>query len=146
MKTKAFFLTFAVLVCAAVSGGATQPTFTTFDAPGAGTAPEQGTNAFGINPEGAITGFSRDSNDVRHGFLRNRDGMMIGFDAPGSGTDSFQGTRAYALNPEGTISGYYLDTEGTAHGYLRFNKWRFHYFRSTRRRARVLSRHFFFCL
>jgi hypothetical protein len=121
MKTKALFLIFAVLACAAVSRGARQPTFTTFDAPGAGTTPEQGTLAYGINPQGAITGFTRGSDDVRHGFLRNRDGTMIGFDAPGSGAEDFLGTRAYAMNPGGIIGGYYLDTEGAAHGYLRFS-------------------------
>ena len=92
-----------MLICAAISAGAAQPTYTTIDAPGAGTAPGQGTFAYGINPQGAITGFVRGSDDARHGFLRNRDGTMIGFDAPGSGTDDFLGTRAYALNPEGTF-------------------------------------------
>src|SRR5947209_6920721 len=32
-------------------------TFTTFDAPGAGTGSHQGTRAFAINPAGAITGY-----------------------------------------------------------------------------------------
>ena len=45
---------------------------TTFDAPGAGTGPGQGTAAFSgaTNPGGATTGAYLDSNNVFHGFLR----------------------------------------------------------------------------
>jgi hypothetical protein len=49
----------------------------TFDAPGAGSTPGtsnstwyQGTQAAAINPEGAITGYYTDANNVIHGFLR----------------------------------------------------------------------------
>jgi hypothetical protein len=47
-------------------------TITTFDAPGAGTGPGQGTAAFtgATNPAGATTGAYIDSNNVLHGFLR----------------------------------------------------------------------------
>ena len=45
-------------------------TFTTFDAPGAGTGPGQGTVALSNNPAGAITGYYTDGNNVSHGFLR----------------------------------------------------------------------------
>jgi len=48
-------------------------TITKFDAPGAGTAPNQGTVAVAINPEGAITGFYYDASDVSHGFVREGD-------------------------------------------------------------------------
>ena len=43
-----------------------------FDAPGAGTAVRQGTFAYTINPSGTITGFTRDTNFVRHAFLRDK--------------------------------------------------------------------------
>lgn len=43
---------------------------TTFDAPGAGTGPGQGTIAATPNPAGAIVGFEIDSGGVFHGFLR----------------------------------------------------------------------------
>lgn len=96
-----------------------QAMIVTFDAPGAGTEPGQGTSAFAINPAGAITGFLRDASDVRHGFLRARDGTITTFDAPGSGAGSHQGTRAYSINPAGAIAGWYSDASGVVHGYLR---------------------------
>jgi hypothetical protein len=43
---------------------------TTFDVPGAGTGPFQGTIPLSNNPVGAITGYYIDANDVTHGFLR----------------------------------------------------------------------------
>ena len=102
-------------------------TITTFDAPGAGTAPGQGTIAFGINPAGAIAGFTRDANSARHGFLRAPDGTITVFDDPNAGTCSTscgtigngQGTRAFAINPVGTITGSYTDNSGRCHGYVR---------------------------
>ena len=47
------------------------PTIITFDAPGAGTGPGQGTLSFAINPAGLITGFYVDAGDAIHGFLRD---------------------------------------------------------------------------
>ena len=47
--------------------------FTTFDAPGAGTGPGQGTRGFSIAPNGVVTGFLLDSNIVVHGFVREAD-------------------------------------------------------------------------
>ena len=44
-----------------------RPTIITFDAPGAGTGPGQGTLAFAINPEGLITGLYIDPGDASHG-------------------------------------------------------------------------------
>ena len=47
-----------------------EPTITTFDFPGAGTGPFQGTVPLCNNPAGAIIGYYIDSSDVNHGFLR----------------------------------------------------------------------------
>ena len=91
----------------------------TFEAPQSGTGLGQGTRALGINPAGAITGFTRDAGNVRHGFLRARDGAFTMFDAPGAGTGPGQGTRAYSINPGGAIAGWYSDASGVVHGYLR---------------------------
>ena len=91
----------------------------TFEAPQSGTGLGQGTRALGINPAGAITGFTRDAGNVRHGFLRARDGAFTMFDAPGAGTSPGQGTRAYSINPGGAIAGWYSDASGVVHGYLR---------------------------
>ena len=96
-----------------------QAKIVTFEAPQSGTGLGQGTRALGINPAGAITGFTRDAGNVRHGFLRARDGAFTMFDAPGAGTSPGQGTRAYSINPGGAIAGWYSDASGVVHGYLR---------------------------
>ena len=110
-----------------MNAGRTNTTITTFDAPGAGTAAGQGTIAFAINLSGAITGFTRDANNARHGFLRAPDGTFTIFDDPAAGTCSTscgtigigQGTRAYAINPSGQIAGFYTDNSARCHGYVR---------------------------
>src|SRR5215469_15691421 len=102
-------------------------TITTFDAPGAGTAADQGTIAFAVNLSGAIAGFTRDTNNARHGFLRAPDGTFTIFDDPNAGTCSTscgnigngQGTRAYAINPSGQIVGFFTDNSARCHGYVR---------------------------
>src|SRR6201987_1197263 len=104
-----------------VNAGGTTTTITTFDAPGAGTI------AFAINLSGAITGFTRDANNARHGFVRAPDGTFTIFDDPNAGTCSAscgnigngQGTRAYAINPSGQIVGFYTDNTARCHGYVR---------------------------
>src|SRR5437899_1818506 len=109
------------------NAGGTKTTITTFDAPGAGTAAGQGTIAFAINLSGAITGFIRDANNARHGFLRAPDGTFTIFDDPNAGSCSAscgnigngQGTRAFAINPSGQIVGSYTDNIGRCHGYVR---------------------------
>ena len=108
-----------------VNAGGT--TITTFDAPGAGTGADQGTTGFGINPAGVITGFMRDANFARHGFLRVPDGTITVFDDPNAGTcttscgtiGNGQGTRAYAINPSGLIVGFFTDNSARCHGYVR---------------------------
>ena len=55
---------------------AMQPTITTFDVPGAGTGPFQGPNVYSIAPNGAVTGFFFDPNNVVHGFVREADGAL----------------------------------------------------------------------
>src|SRR6201984_3250743 len=110
-----------------VNASGTTTTITTFDAPGAGTAAGQGTIAFAINLSGAIAGFTRDTNNARHGFLRATDGTFTIFDDPNAGTCSTscgnigngQGTRAYAINPLGQIVGFYTDNTARCHGYVR---------------------------
>ena len=111
-----------ILVALAISTSISAQTITTFDAPGAGTGPLQGTYAINIGPSGTIIGFSRDANDVRHGFIRSKHGSFIIFDAPGAGTGPGQGTRAYATNPSGTITGFFSDSANVAHGYVRSNQ------------------------
>src|SRR4029453_1566712 len=109
----------AILLGLAASIQASAQTITTFDAPGAGTGPGQGTSALNINPAGTIVGFSRDSNRARHAFIRSTDGNFTVFDAPDAGTGPGQGTRAYAINPDGTITGFFIDSANVGHGYVR---------------------------
>src|SRR5437667_2603577 len=96
-----------------------QPTITTFDAPGAGTGPGQGTLPFAINPAGTVLGYYIDAGDARHGFLRTPNGAITTFDAPGAGTGPGQGTTAFSINPAGVIAGRYIDASDAFHGFLR---------------------------
>ena len=105
---------------------ARQGTITTFDAPGAGTGPGQGTLPESINPSGEITGFYTDSSGLSHGFLRGRDGTIITFDAPGAGNGGCappiicsSGTQGASINPRGTIAGQFVDNNGVFHGFVR---------------------------
>ena len=110
-----------------VNAGGTKTTIIKFDAPGAGTAAGLGTFPSGINSAGAITGFIRDANAARHGFMRAPDGTFTIFDDPAAGTCSTscgtvgngQGTRAYAINQAGTITGFFTDNSARCHGYVR---------------------------
>jgi hypothetical protein len=99
--------------------------FTDYAAPGAGTQPGQGTVGFGNNEWGTITGFTRDSNWVRHGFLRLSSGRFTVFDDPNAGTCSTPcesvalGTRAFSINNSGAITGYWTDSSNVAYAYVR---------------------------
>jgi hypothetical protein len=89
-----------ILVALAISIPISAQTITTFDAPGAGTGPLQGTYATNIGPVGTIIGFSRDVNDVRHGFVRSQDGSFTIFDAPGAGTGAGPGDARLLHQPD----------------------------------------------
>jgi hypothetical protein len=86
----------------------------TFDVQGAGTGANQGTEALGINLEGAITGVYIDEHNVWRGFLRAPDGIVTSFEVPGAA-----GTGAESINPAGVITAPYWDAKGVYHGYLR---------------------------
>lgn len=97
-------------------------TFTTLDAPGAGTGDVQGTwsaTFCTLNPAGAITGWYVDAGNALHGYLRTAKGTITTFDAPGGGTGAIQGTVPLSLNPERAVTGFYLDGSSAFHGYLR---------------------------
>jgi hypothetical protein len=111
-----------ILIALAISIPLSAQTITTFDAPGAGTGAFQGTFPFSVDPSGTIIGRTRDAGDVRHGFIRSRQGSYTIFDAPGAGTASGQGTWAYQTNPKGEITGFFYDSTTAAHGYVRSNQ------------------------
>jgi hypothetical protein len=119
-----------------ISGNYTDPTgvghiflrapdgaFTTVDAPVAGTGEVQGTWTAGpnnLNPAGAIIGWSVDSGNALHAFLRTARGKVTTFDARGAGTGAIQGTVPLSLNPENAITGFYLDGHSVFHGFVRW--------------------------
>lgn len=129
-KIRALWLTVCVFGLAAVAS-AGQPRFITFDAPGAGTGPFQGTGCFFsdcyvlLNDLGEITGYYMDVNNVVHGFIRSPEGKFTTFDAPGADTSpqpspfSLVGTIPTGINDAGAITGYYVDASGNDHGFLR---------------------------
>jgi len=102
-----------------VSAGAQKATIVTFDAPGAGTDPGQGTTPNGIDAQGAVVGWYVDAGNVNHGFLRTPDGRFTTIDVPGAGTGAGQGTVAFAINQAGAITGTYFDASCLYHGFLR---------------------------
>ncbi len=114
-------------VCVA---GCTSPsTFTTFEAPGAGTAdigancfvPQtcQGTYAFSNNAFGVIAGFYRDSSNVIHGYVTAPPyTTFTTLNEPDAGTGANQGTFATNVNLEGDIAGNYTDASGVSHGFV----------------------------
>lgn len=94
------------------------PTFTTIDAPGAGTASGEGTFGPGINASGETVGYYIDANGVVHGFIRSSGGTMTTVDAPGAGTALNLGTIVMAVNTSGEVTGYYADSNGVLHSYI----------------------------
>jgi hypothetical protein len=107
------------LAMAAVTSSSAQ-TFTTFNAPGAGTGKAQGTIALNINTAGAVTGIYYDSNGLAHGFVRPAGGGTIAvFDAPGAGTGTNQGTFPISINAAGTVVGMLANSSNVYGGFMR---------------------------
>jgi hypothetical protein len=95
-------------------------TFTTFNAPGAGTSSGQGTVFQDINLTGAITGYDVDAGYVYHDFLLTPDGHFTVFDPPGADIiDAGYGSEALSINRKGAITGFYRDEYTVFHGFLR---------------------------
>jgi hypothetical protein len=103
-----------------VSGCGTASTFTTYNAPGAGTAAGQGTITFSINVFGVITGFLIDANNVSHGFVTTAPFKHFTIlNEPDAGQGAGQGTTAGNIKPEGgEIAGSYVDSSGVSHGFV----------------------------
>jgi hypothetical protein len=92
--------------------------FTTFDAPWAGTGAYQGTYACVLNLEGETAGWYTDASNVTHGFVRSPFGKFTSFDPPGS-VATYPCTQANGINNEGAVTGYYLDATNTYNGFVR---------------------------
>ena len=91
----------------------------TFDAPEAGTGPQQGTIALAINDLGTIAGHYFDSHPITHGFVRAKDGTISKFDAPDGGTGPYQGTFTWGMNSVGAVTGSVRDSSDVFRGYVR---------------------------
>jgi len=133
MTTRTIFELISTLTLA-LCASAQEPLIITFNPPGAGTAPGQGTTGCcEINSQGALSGYYADSNNVTHSFLRSPDGRITTFDAPGAGSQNVpgyfltlafpimtgQGSYASSINRAGAIAGFYFDSQNVAHGFLR---------------------------
>jgi hypothetical protein len=96
-------------------------TFTSFDAPGAGTSELEGTVGLGINASGTITGVYSNAMGVTHGFIRAADGTFTTFDAPDAGSTSpgIEGTMPFAVDSNGDVTGTYIDANHAYHGFVR---------------------------
>lgn len=95
-------------------------TFTTFDAPGAGTAALQGTGGTNINAAGDIAGIYVTAPNVAHGFVRAAStGAITAFDAQNTGTSLNQGTFPLSINTAGDIAGAYFDGNNAYHSFVR---------------------------
>src|SRR5580658_3208861 len=101
------------------SGPGSQPSFATFEAPGAGTGASQGTIPFSINTAGTIAGMYYDASNAYHGFVRTAKGDITTFGAVGAGTGAAQGTVAFSVNTAGDIAGTYIDANNVYHGFMR---------------------------
>ncbi len=100
-------------------------TFTTFDAPNAGTTSPgiEGTIPISIDTAGDVAGTYIDANLVYHGFVRTASGTLTQFDDPNASTAANRGTAAISMNDAGQIVGFFVtgsyDTTSTYHGFLR---------------------------
>ena len=102
-----------------VSGCGSPSTFTKFNAPGAGTAANQGTITFSINLFGVIAGYYIDANNVAHGFVTAAPfKTFTTLNDPDAGQGAGQGTFAGNVNLGGEIAGYYVDANGVSHGFV----------------------------
>jgi len=99
---------------AAVSVAASAQTYIEFEAPGAGTAPTQGTFPLTINTDGVIAGYYFDAIDVHHGFVGSAGGTITSIDVPGA-----FGTIADSINSSGLVAGHYDDANAVHHGFVR---------------------------
>ena len=75
-----------------------------------------------LNRFGELAGYSIDSHNVVHGFLRSRDGKVKTFDAPPDAGNQGFGCLAdctLGLSDRGAITRSYLDTKNVYHGFLR---------------------------
>jgi hypothetical protein len=109
----------AVFAALAMTVQASAQKIITINAPGAGWAAGQGTQANGVNGEGVVTGWYLDANNTWYGFLRTPYGEISTFGAPGAGTGTYEGSGGWGIAPTGEITGDYVDVNCLEHGFIR---------------------------
>jgi hypothetical protein len=107
---------------------------TTIDPPGTSEIPFpafNGSQAVGLNVEGAVVGVFVDANLAVHAYIRTPEGKFITYDWPGactaSQTTGCHGSGAWNINAFGVVVGPYEDTSGNfvAHTAIRFPDGKF---------------------
>jgi len=104
---------------------------TTWEAPGAGSGPYQGTGfndtptlgypVGSLNTGGTVASMYVDSNYVHHGYIRTPDGQFTSFDAPNADVNPADqvGTWPTSINDLGVVTGWYIDATFTIRGFIR---------------------------
>ncbi len=87
-----------------------------FSAPGAGSGPYQGTQPYGINDEGAITGSYIDPHGMTRGFVLGPGGDFTTIVVPGVPKAN---VFPYSMNDAGAITGIFSLAGGLSHGFVR---------------------------
>ena len=107
---------------------------TTIDPPGTSEIPFpafSGSQAVGLNVEGAVVGVFVDANLAVHAYIRTSGGKFITYDWPGACTTSqttgCHGSGAWNINAFGVVVGPYEDTSGNfvAHTAIRYPDGKF---------------------
>lgn len=92
--------------------------FLSFDSPGAGTVPGQGTEPSAISNTGVIDGETVTSANVDQGWLFYN-GHFTGLNDPQAGTAAGQGTIPLNISSDGMIAcGLYFDANDVQHGFV----------------------------
>src|SRR5215471_7960937 len=90
-------------------------TYISFDAPGAGTGPDQGTFPTAITRNGFIGVTVKDNNSFSHGFVRLANGKFTKVQPPHSIDTYIAG-----VNWRGQVAGSFFDkVGGISHGYVK---------------------------
>ena len=101
----------ACLALAAATPASAQ--LASFDAPGAGTKPGQGTYANGVSEQGVVIGNVIDASSHYAGFTKSGGQDAVVFHA----SQDFE-THAISIDQGGFTTGYFFDAKGNSHGFI----------------------------
>ncbi len=78
-----------------------------------------GTYPMNLNSWGAVTGMYQMTDEVFHGFIRERNDHYVEVDDPAAGNAAYQGTWPTTINDNGEVAGIYYDSSNGVHGFIR---------------------------